>query len=96
MQFKLQDPLILDISQKPQPSGPSDDISPGDLYQTRQGKLYLVVAIQMWNLSEQAHYFSVNKDGEIYGIGRCGTSYIANNWTKIGFVNITFDQVEWL
>ena len=74
-------------------------IEPGDIMQTRQGKLYLVVSTprpsRSWRTSECMYYFTLSQNGVVERSGQVLLGYAEQNWIKVGHMHITFGEPEW-
>lgn len=82
-----------------QPNAPQGPAEVGDIYRTRQGRLYVIMSLpgpsRAWRSSEYAQYVGLDPNGRLKNFGQTLLSFVEHNWEKVGHVDITFGDPEW-
>lgn len=78
------------------PQGPAEV---GDIYRTRQGRLYVIMSLPgtftAWRTSLYAQHVAIEPSGALGRFSQTMLSYVESNWEKVGHLNITFSDPEW-
>lgn len=92
-------PYRVDLSGMPLPPPREGAVQVGDILKTRQGKLYLVLALpgptRGWRTSEFIQHVALNADGTWGRLSQTILSYVEDNYLRVGRVSIVVGDPEW-
>jgi hypothetical protein len=69
----------------------TEGFEPGDIVQSRQGKLYVVISAN----DNTLYYLTIDYLGNVLRPGQVIHGYAISNWKRVGKVEITIGEPEW-